>query len=58
MSELSVKHLLGIKYINKDDINLIKENLTELEQQGFGKRKRKQKQLKESLLRVDQFMVW
>ena len=25
MSELSVKHLLGIKYINKDDINLIFE---------------------------------
>ena len=25
MSELSVKHLLGIKYINKDEINLIFE---------------------------------
>ena len=25
MSELSVNHLLGIKYINKDDINLIFE---------------------------------
>ena len=30
MSELSVKHLLGIKYINKDDIKTETNSLSEI----------------------------